>query len=71
MARRKAPPPTSAEVSPGVVVSVGELVAYHLNGWRYGYIDSFEGKTAKVRPIGPKHGRLVTVPTDDIKPSTS
>lgn len=69
MTRRKPVPPTTVELSPGVVVSVGDLIAYHRNGWHYGHLESIDKHSVKVRPIGPRHGRLVTVPTDDIKPA--
>lgn len=60
---------TTIEVSPGVVVTVGDLVRYYLEGWRVGYLESVKGFTVKIKPIGPRNGsalRSVTVPTTDV-----
>jgi hypothetical protein len=67
MPRKKAAPPITVQLPSGAVLSVGEMVAFHRNGWHYGHLDSVDKHSVKVRPIGPRHGRLVTVPIDDLK----
>lgn len=59
---------TTIEVSPGVVVSVGDMVRFHRNGWRCGHLESIDGALAKIRPVAPRGRdvRTVNVPLDDI-----
>ena len=62
---------STIELRPGVVVPVGALVRYYLEGWRCGHIESSKGATAKVRPMAGRYAasapRLVNVPLTDIE----
>lgn len=70
MPRKKESQPAILPVETAALAPVGSLVAYYLDGWRYGYVEEVRKTSVVVRPIAPKNGaqpRSIVVAKEDVK----
>lgn len=47
----------------------GDMVRFYREGWKTGFVDSTNGYTVVLTPIGPKGKKMrkVTLPADDVE----